>query len=210
MKKPLCFTTNMHGFLLLAAVFFLMLSAGCSTRHTTVVLTPDPDGKIGKAFVQNNAGEAELSKAGEAVEVKGKEKAPGEAFIMAPEEMEKTFGPAISAQPQLPVTFLLYFMGGTTELTPESVAVLEKIPAEIKGRAHYEVSVVGHSDRVGSEEYNLKLSLERANAVKEQLMEKGISLESIRLDSHGEANPLIPTADDVAEPQNRRVEVTIR
>ena len=210
MKKPLCFQANTRNLLVMASVFLLLVFAGCSTRHTTVVLTPDPSGKVGKATVKNSAGETELSKAEEAVEVKGPKKAPGKPYTITPEEMEKTFGPAISAQPRLPVTFILYFTGGTTELTPESMAEMQKIPAEISGRAHYELSVVGHSDRVGSEEYNLKLSLERANAVKDRLIAEGILPETIQVDSHGEANPLIPTADDVAEPKNRRVEVTIR
>ncbi|MFW6242332.1 MAG: OmpA family protein, partial [Thermodesulfobacteriota bacterium] len=68
----------------------------------------------------------------------------------------------------------------------------------------------GHSDRQGSEEMNWKLSLERARTVNRILVERGVPETLIETTSHGEGNPRIPTADEVSEPRNRRVEVTVR
>ena len=73
-----------------------------------------------------------------------------------------------------------------------------------------ELSVVGHTDRVGAADANARLSLQRAQSTLDRLTEAGLKHKRVEVDSHGENNPLVPTADNVAEPRNRRVEVTIR
>jgi outer membrane protein OmpA-like peptidoglycan-associated protein len=70
--------------------------------------------------------------------------------------------------------------------------------------------VVGHTDRVGSNAVNVPISIERANAVRDLLVRDGVDPAVIEVTSHGEEHPLIPTDDEVAEPRNRRVEVTVR
>ena len=70
--------------------------------------------------------------------------------------------------------------------------------------------MVGHSDTQGDKAYNLDLSLRRAMAVKQQLVERGVDETFMDVSSHGEENPLIKTADNVANAQNRRVEVIVR
>ena len=72
------------------------------------------------------------------------------------------------------------------------------------------MSIVGHTDRVGRAEANAALALKRAESTRERLVEAGLELKRVEVSSHGENNPVIPTADNVAEPKNRRVEVTIR
>jgi outer membrane protein OmpA-like peptidoglycan-associated protein len=73
-----------------------------------------------------------------------------------------------------------------------------------------EVYVVGHTDRVGTEEYNMKLSSRRANFIRDQLVSKGVNSSILFVSFHGEAMPAVKTQDEVAEPLNRRVEVMIR
>jgi outer membrane protein OmpA-like peptidoglycan-associated protein len=72
------------------------------------------------------------------------------------------------------------------------------------------VSVVGHTDRSGSDQSNVELGLRRANVVQALLVETGVEIAAIDVASHGEAAPLVPTDDGVVEPKNRRVEITIR
>jgi outer membrane protein OmpA-like peptidoglycan-associated protein len=72
-----------------------------------------------------------------------------------------------------------------------------------------EISVIGHTDRVGKLEANDALSLKRAEAVGEQLKAAGI-LAPMEFAGRGEREPLIPTADEVPEPANRRVEINLR
>ena len=68
--------------------------------------------------------------------------------------------------------------------------------------------VVGHSDRKGKDEYNLKLSLNRAEAVKKILVSEGILEEKIKVLGKGELFPAVPTKNEVAHPANRRVEIS--
>ena len=71
------------------------------------------------------------------------------------------------------------------------------------------LNIIGHTDATGSKEFNLKLSLERARAVEKVLIGSGIDIDTLRLQSFGENDPLVPTADGVEEPKNRRVEVMV-
>jgi OOP family OmpA-OmpF porin len=73
-----------------------------------------------------------------------------------------------------------------------------------------EVQVTGHTDRVGSVADNAQLSLQRAEAVRAMLIQRGINSSFLRAVGRGEREPLIPTADQQAEPRNRRVEVIVR
>jgi outer membrane protein OmpA-like peptidoglycan-associated protein len=63
---------------------------------------------------------------------------------------------------------------------------------------------------VGSAESNAELALGRAREVARELIEVGIDESLLRIDSHGEGNPLVITQDNVEEPRNRRVEVVVR
>ena len=108
------------------------------------------------------------------------------------------------------MTFLLYFKSGGAVLTAESEAMLTEIQAVIKTRDSNDISVVGHTDRVGAADVNAALSLKRAETVADWLVNGGVNRDIIEITSHGEENPVIPTEDNVAEPKNRRVEVTVR
>ena len=70
--------------------------------------------------------------------------------------------------------------------------------------------MTGHTDRVGSVADNDRLSLQRAEAVRAMLIQRGINSSFLRAVGRGEREPLIPTADEQAEPRNRRVEVIVR
>ena len=67
----------------------------------------------------------------------------------------------------------------------------------------------GHTDRAGSEKYNLTLSKKRAQQVKDILIKRGINPQIIKLKAYGENMPSIRTKDNVKEEKNRRVEITI-
>jgi outer membrane protein OmpA-like peptidoglycan-associated protein len=80
----------------------------------------------------------------------------------------------------------------------------------IKNLKSNEVYVVGHTDRVGTEKYNIELSSARANFVRDQLVSNGVKSSTFFVSFHGEAMPVVKTEDEVAEPLNRRVEVIYR
>ncbi|WP_139323556.1 OmpA family protein, partial [Roseomonas sp. TAS13] len=64
--------------------------------------------------------------------------------------------------------------------------------------------------RSGTPQYNMGLSRRRADAVAAELVRQGIQRSEITVEAFGESRPLVPTADGVREPQNRRVEIVLR
>lgn len=183
--------------------------AGCAPKNL-VVLLPEEDGKAGSIEVTNAAGSMTIAAPGETVTVAAANRAPKAAPSMSEEKINRTFREALAAEPPRPETFLLYFLSGSTRLTSDSTAMLPDILAAIRDRESLDISVIGHSDRVGAREYNLALSTKRAEHVRDLLVQQGVDAGLISVTSHGEGNPLIPTADDVEEPRNRRVEVIVR
>ncbi len=196
---------------LLAAIALAGLVAACSqTPDNLVVLLPEADGSVGSVVVTSTAGSETLNAAGQATGVDAAGEKPVAPFVLPEEEIQKTFGAAIAAQPKLPEVFILYFETGGAVLTPDSASQLPDVVAAVKARPVPDISVVGHTDRVGTDAVNVPISIERANTVRDLLVKEGIDPAIIEVTSHGEENPLIPTADEVAEPRNRRVEVTVR
>jgi outer membrane protein OmpA-like peptidoglycan-associated protein len=128
---------------------------------------------------------------------------------MEKDAIDALFADAISIQPKPPVHYLIYFEKDLI-LTSDSVRLLPEILTVIKERASADIMVVGHADSVGSREYNLTLSRNRASSIRDLLVEKGVNINHIRTTSHGKENPLIKTEDNVSEPRNRRVEIVIR
>jgi outer membrane protein OmpA-like peptidoglycan-associated protein len=73
----------------------------------------------------------------------------------------------------------------------------------------YMLSVNGHTDDVGSAEYNQKLSERRAQAVRDYLVKAGISADILSVEGHGKSLPLVKGTTDAARGKNRRVELGI-
>ncbi len=196
--------------ILFICCFFLSSIVSCAPKRNLFVLLPDPDGKVGKIEVSNKGGSQLLTEPRQMTQVKDASTAPSPPVSMKEEEVLKLFFEALSAQPEPPLKFLLFFVTGTTNLSEESQRQLQEILKAAAARQPVDISVVGHTDRVGSREANYKLGLERAGALKAILVSKGVAPETIEVSSHGEDNPIIKTQDGVAEPRNRRVEVTVR
>ena len=178
--------------------------------RNAVLLLSDADGKTGRVTVANQAGSRTLDRAGTATRILDAGTAPTEPAAMNAAEIEATFGAALSAQPPTPRRFTLYFEQGSTALTPDSRGEVPVIVETVREYASVDTSVVGHSDTSGDTRTNMELSLRRALAVGALLSAGGIDPGALDITSHGEADPLVPTGDNVAEPKNRRVEVTVR
>jgi outer membrane protein OmpA-like peptidoglycan-associated protein len=192
----------------------LLLLGACGHREL-VVLLPEEDGSVGSLVVTEERGEVVLDQPLQGVRT-GYFATEREAVPQ--EEVEQVFGAALAAAPPPPVTFVLYFEEGSTVLVPESAARLEEVFAVLRERPAPEVEVVGHTDRVGSVASNDELARERAHMARDQLYaaylaataEPMIRAEAFGYSGRGEREPLVPTADEVPEPENRRVEITIR
>ena len=176
----------------------------------TVVLLQEPDGRIGQIDVHTEQGTQTLSAAGQATTV-ATAGAPASAPVTLPDqEIADTFGSALVALPSAPVRFTLYFRMDSVELTPQSTLLIPQVIAVIRDRRSVDTSVVGHTDTVGPKAYNDSLSRRRAEAVGKLLEAEGVAPGILEIASRGEDNPAVPTGDNVAEPRNRRVEVTVR
>jgi len=185
-----------------------LLLAACSTTKTLVVLLPDESGTSGAVTVGEGARTAVLDAplASATVDTRGNV----DKGTVTQDEVQRTFGQALAAQPPDPMSFTLYFSTASTEVAPESQSTLEALFAEVAKRQAVEVQVTGHTDRVGTDATNDRLSLERAQAVQEMLVQRGLKTNFIRAVGRGEREPLVPTPDEQPEPRNRRVEVIVR
>jgi outer membrane protein OmpA-like peptidoglycan-associated protein len=190
-------------------LFLSLLLTGCGPK-STFVLMPNPDGTIGEMTITTDKGTQTLTEARQSVLVSGKESAPGETKTMGEQEIEAIFGKVIEIQPLPPIKFLLYFYFDSIRMHAKSKKKIPLIVQATKERESMDISVNGHTDSAGDAQYNYLLSVRRAKGVQKSLIKSGINPDIITTTSHGEGNPLIPTADNVVEPKNRRVEVIIR
>jgi outer membrane protein OmpA-like peptidoglycan-associated protein len=177
--------------------------------ETTVVLLPESDGSVGRATVSNSAGTVELGSA-RASTVVAPNTAPEPPKEMSEADVKRIFGAALAVQPPAPAHFTLYFEFDSDELTAESRKLVSEVQSAVKTYPAPQVTVIGHTDTRGAATANIGLGLRRANVVRMRLIEAGLDGSSINVTSHGEATLLVPTADDISEPKNRRVEITVR
>jgi len=127
-----------------------------------------------------------------------------------PKSVKETFGKTLTALPEQPSSYLVYFVEGTDELNPAAKGAIDRVVAEVASRPSPEIAVVGHTDFVGSDQYNDTLSLQRAFRVRDLLVQRGIPEKIIQPAGRGKREPLVQAARDVAEPRNRRVEIIVR
>lgn len=182
----------------------LLLSACASER---VVLLPSADGSRSAVVQRSGQGEVVL---GEPYAATVRRAGAVETYRSSPEEVQERFGKALGAQPQRAKSFIVYFVEGKDELTAESLPELDRVKAEIAAREAAEIIVVGHTDRVGNVSGNDALSVKRAQVVRDALVAAGFPEKIMDVAGRGEREPLVPTDDEVAEPRNRRVEITVR
>ena len=139
------------------------------------------------------------------------ELAEGESpFCTKPVEPDPVMAPAMAALPAEPYRARLYFIFDTSTFTPESERAAQKVFDEIKSRQIAEAIVIGHTDTMGAEKYNIGLSERRAQRVQQELIRRGIPENIITTKGMGESELFIETADEVAEARNRRVEIDVR
>ena len=183
-------------------------SAPKKTAHDQITILPKKDGSIGGVVVRQDGVAIRLDKAYATALVEG----PGmitESTYDA-ERAKQEFATVLAALPGEPANFLLYFLEAKDELTPESEAEIDKIFAELAARPASEILVIGHADAVGTAQYNDKLSLQRAEHVRAELIRRGVAEVNITVEGRGKREPLVTTADGISEPKNRRVEINVR
>ena len=204
----------------LLATMAVVLAAGCAPPRvsqparrpptTVIVLLPDPEsGTTGRAHVSNESGAADLATPRAATRLTA-DGPPGPVTTMSEADVKRLFGGALAALPPAPRSFTLQFRFESDALTEESTALVPEILRTVKELSIPEVVVVGHTDTMGDPRANLALGLKRAMSVRDILVQAGLAPSTIEATSHGEADLLVKTADNIPEPRNRRVEITVR
>jgi outer membrane protein OmpA-like peptidoglycan-associated protein len=119
-----------------------------------------------------------------------------------------TYDDLLSVMPGAPQSFTLYFVEGGTDLTEASRPVLQALRGIVTPSS--DVQITGHTDTEGAADSNDRLSLARAVEIRAALVRQGLPVANAKVTGRGERELRVPTADGVAEPANRRVEVIIR
>ena len=189
------------------AILFLL--GGCSTAGTTLILMPDESGKVGAITVKTQNEFKVIDTRYGMVTLK-----EGDTRLSATQPLSETqvyadYVRLIRSQPSKPVSFILYFVSGTADLVKTSQAHVAMIVDRIKAQMPTEITLIGHTDTTGSDNFNDRLSLKRAKAVEKLLKEHIPALHEINVQYFGAKNLLIPTPPNVEEQRNRGVEVLV-
>ena len=178
------------------------------TEELVVVIPADFDGHIGTVVVERAGTRRVLNEAYAASHIRSL--GPPETGKLNQGEIERLFSSTLAAVPQPPSRYRLHFSLGTDDLTVQSRDELGKVLAEIATRPVPDVEVIGHTDSLGPPAVNDRLSVQRAERVKNLMVEAGIPADRITVSGRGSREQLVPTADGVEEPRNRRVEIDVR
>jgi outer membrane protein OmpA-like peptidoglycan-associated protein len=105
---------------------------------------------------------------------------------------------------------IVFFEFDSAEITSEARQTVEYVAKNAEACNWQAFDLVGHTDRAGSDPYNMGLSTRRADSVAALMASMGIASSQITTEARGESEPRVPTADGVRNPQNRRVEISVK
>jgi OmpA-OmpF porin, OOP family len=186
----------------------LACAAGCSTPDK-VTLLPDADGTVGSLVVRSGNKTQVIDKPYATAQIKSG--GDIEQTVSSQANVDAQYGTLLAAQPPRPRTFTINFLfDSATELAPQSTATVQQLKAALASWPAPHLTVVGHTDLAGSQEYDDKLSMQRAQTVKAFLIKAGIPAKEIETAGRGKREPLVHTADGVPNQMNRRVVITIQ
>ena len=104
--------------------------------------------------------------------------------------------------------YLVFFDWDSSVVGTGGASVLDAVVKEINNRGVARVNIVGHTDTSGPTTYNDKLAMRRANAIKKELIARGVAADKINVSGRSENELLVQTSDNVREPANRRGVIT--
>lgn len=189
------------------ALCFVFLIGACAPL-TKVTLLPQADGAASAVLVTSSKSEQLLNVPYQ--QAIGQEDKALKAATTTAAEVQKAHPQLFAALPSKANKYILNFLPGGTNLTPESEAQLPALMADVTQRSGADLVVTGHTDTTGALAANDELSLKRARVVAQLLVSKGAAESRIEAVGRGKRELLVPTADEVDEPKNRRVEILVR
>lgn len=132
------------------------------------------------------------------------------AYRSTPEALRARYGATLNTLPEVSRIYTLLFATGQQVLPPDAEPTIAALLADVASHPVVEVQITGHTDRMGTLEANDRLSLDRALAVRDALLARGLRASLVRVVGRGEREPLVRTGDEVPEAKNRRVDILVR
>ena len=186
-------------------VLAALLLGGCATSSVTLLADDGSPASGALAVIEEDGSEVVLDKPMTAGKLTS-----GTTKVRPVKEIKPGYQQLISGLPAPPRHFTLNFVQGTTDITAASRPVLDQIRQEVTNRPGAAIEVVGHTDTVGSEADNDRLSEQRAAQVVKVLVGEGFAEDLLFATGRGERELKVMTADNVSNESNRRVEVVVR
>jgi hypothetical protein len=121
---------------------------------------------------------------------------------------------ALTAPPESPppaqvTSYMVFYDWDRSDLSPQAMSTLQQAAGTFKNGGQSRITDVGYTDTSGPRDYNMALSMRRSTGVKNELVQQGVPADAVVATGRGEDGLLVPTADGVREPQNRRVEIAM-
>ena len=103
----------------------------------------------------------------------------------------------------------VHFDVAKATLRPDSFSELEELVTYLKNKTDISIEIAGHTDNVGKDADNLRLSQQRADSIREYIIKKGIESKRVSAKGYGASEPIAPNDTDKGRQSNRRTEVHI-
>ena len=206
---------------LMSTLAALLMSAGMATAHAAEGVFYDPSNK---ASPDGNTTDYEINRtigcpgrqildtpcpapAAPAPVAEAPAPAPAPAYVAPPAPAPVAVAPEPAPAPRKLVLEGVNFDFDESVIRPEDQAIIDKDVATLEQWGKVNIEVAGHTDSRGSDEYNMTLSQQRANAVRNHLISKGIEADRLTAVGYGESQPIADNATDEGRFKNRRVEL---
>jgi TonB-dependent receptor len=132
----------------------------------------------------------------------------GRGIVHAETSAETAYTPPPPMAPAaMARSYMVFFDFNKSDLAPQATQIVDLAANNAAPAKVTQITVTGHTDTVGSDAYNMRLSRRRAESVAARLEKDGIPSSEIAIVAKGKRDLLVPTGDGVKEPQNRRVQI---
>jgi outer membrane protein OmpA-like peptidoglycan-associated protein len=189
----------------LAMLLLCLLCTACPAPREQVTLL-DVTEEGGELTVTTTQGTTTLTTPGTAAVSKDGRVERGALGAAA---VQEKYGAVLDTLPTPPATYTFHFATRSVAVDADGQATLAALLAELPRRDVVDIQVIGHTDQQGTEAFNERLALARAEAVQALLLQGGVPAASVRVAGIGARAPLVH-APGQAEARNRRVEVRVR
>ncbi len=187
----------------LAILALCLALAACASERVALLNAETPGGSAGAVAVLDPVTGAER---GQLTQANTETRLGGGAVQARP--LKADFDALLAVMPPPPQVFTLYFVEGTTQIAPDSMATLDQLRKIVTPTS--DVQITGYTDTTGDAASNDQLSLDRAIEVRAALVQQGLPVGNARVTGRGQRDLRVPTGPGVSEPANRRAEVIIR